>query len=294
MAQFKINFSEVSTELDATHDYLPEYLAIHDRIQKESLPEHEGRFKKLLSKSIVNDMAAYYSTLELKYEEIERQVTSLNQSLIAIPYSDSTYVELSVTRSRDTEVREFTAMIKTALKSLQTPKESMDASFQDIRKILDKLKSEERWRLKVTDVRNWADFHVIEHFRLGKADKTETQKNYYSDSAGLSGGQKAKLAFTILASAVAHQYGLHTSRAVDKSFRFIIIDEAFSKSDDKNSRYALELFKNLGLQLIVVTPQDKIHLIEPYVHKVFLTSLDESLNQSKVLAIDLSAVGVVN
>ena len=34
------------------------------------------------------------------------------------------------------------------------------------------------------------------------------------------------------------------------------------------SRYALELFKRLNLQLLIVTPLQKIHIIEPYVANV--------------------------
>jgi uncharacterized protein YPO0396 len=119
------------------------------------------------------------------------------------------------------------------------------------------------------------------------ADSDGSQKNYYADSAGLSGGQKAKLAFTILASAIAYQYGLHKENAKEKSFRFVVIDEAFSKSDEKNPRYAMELFISLGLQLFVVTPKDKIHVVEPYVKNIFLTHINEQLNYSKVTTLTI-------
>ena len=62
----------------------------------------------------------------------------------------------------------------------------------------------------------------------------------------------------------------------------MVIDEAFSKSDDKNSQYALELFKRLGLQLMVVTPSDKIHVIEPYVKKIFVARMPPGENESEV------------
>jgi uncharacterized protein YPO0396 len=89
--------------------------------------------------------------------------------------------------------------------------------------------------------------------------------DYYSDSSGKSGGQKAKLAYTILASAIAHQYGLQDSMPNDRSFRFVVIDEAFSKLDDDNARYAMKLFDQPGLQLLVVTPMQQLHVIESYV-----------------------------
>ena len=44
-----------------------------------------------------------------------------------------------------------------------------------------------------------------------------------------------------------------------------MIDEAFSKLDDENARFAMKLFEQLGLQLLVVTPMQQLHVIENYV-----------------------------
>jgi len=47
-----------------------------------------------------------------------------------------------------------------------------------------------------------------------------------------------------------------------------VIDEAFGRGSDESARYGLELFDRLGLQLLIVTPLQKIHIIEPYVASV--------------------------
>lgn len=44
MTQFKVKFSEISENLQASMEYLPDFLALLERLQKESLPEHEKRF----------------------------------------------------------------------------------------------------------------------------------------------------------------------------------------------------------------------------------------------------------
>ena len=129
----------------------------------------------------------------------------------------------------------------------------------------------------MTDVRNWLDFSASELYR-----EDGSQKNYYSDSSGKSGGQKAKLAYTILASAVAYQYGLDQKEGRANTFRFVAVDEAFSKSDEKNARYAMELFRQLDLQLLVVTPLDKIHIAEPYLSACHFVLNNEDENDSKV------------
>lgn len=91
---------------------------------------------------------------------------------------------------------------------------------------------------------------------------------HYTDSDGKSGGQKEKLAYTILAASLAYQFGLEWGVEKSKDFRFAVIDEAFGRGSDQSTRYALELFEKLGLQLLVVTPLQKVHVIEPYVSSI--------------------------
>ena len=53
-----------------------------------------------------------------------------------------------------------------------------------------------------------------------------------------------------------------------RDFRFAVIDEAFGRGSDDSTRFALQLFATLGLQLLVVTPLQKVHVIEPYVQAI--------------------------
>ena len=41
-----------------------------------------------------------------------------------------------------------------------------------------------------------------------------------------------------------------------------MIDEAFGRGSDESTRYGLDLFKTLDLQLLIITPMQKIHIIE--------------------------------
>ena len=47
-----------------------------------------------------------------------------------------------------------------------------------------------------------------------------------------------------------------------------MIDEAFGRGSDESADYGLRLFDKLNLQLLIVTPLQKIHIIEPYVSAV--------------------------
>jgi uncharacterized protein YPO0396 len=86
-----------------------------------------------------------------------------------------------------------------------------------------------------------------------------------------------------LASALLYQYGIKEENenlitdVFSKSFRLVVIDEVFAKLDIDNSRYVLDLFKKLELQLFIITPTNTINVLEDYVNTIyFIANLDGS------------------
>jgi len=147
-----------------------------------------------------------------------------------------------------------------------------EGKFLQVRSLVQRFRGREgtfdldrRWTRKVTDVRNWFVFAASERWR-----EDQSEHEHYTDSGGKSGGQKEKLAYTVLAASLAYQFGLEWGAVRSRTFRFVAIDEAFGRGSDESTRYSLELFKKLNLQLLIVTPLQKIHIIEPYVSSVGL------------------------
>ncbi len=281
MLSFRNDFPESTLELGTTKDDLDEYLALKAQIEQDDLPQHEKRFKQMMDDKIVTAILIFKSSLEQQEEAIKIAIDNINASLQQIDYTDSTYIALRCDNTRNREIRDFEEDLKVCIGDVaRQSAEDHEQRFQDIRtRLIEKFKSGDRWTKLVTDVRNWLDFSVSERYR---ADDTE--KEHHTDSSGKSGGQKVKLAYTILASAIAYQFGLSHSLELEssKSFRFVVIDEAFSKSDDSNARYAMNLFKNLQLQLLVITPKDKINVIESYISSIHLVSNRAEGNYSRV------------
>jgi uncharacterized protein YPO0396 len=129
---------------------------------------------------------------------------------------------------------------------------------------------DKRWTRKVTDVRNWFVFSASERYRVD-----DTEHEHYSDSSGKSGGQKEKLAYTVLAASLAYQFGLERGAERSRAFNFVMIDEAFGRGSDESAEYALKLFREMGLQLLIATPLQKIHVIEPFVAAVGFVHSEE-------------------
>ena len=65
---------------------------------------------------------------------------------------------------------------------------------------------------------NWLEFSAAK-----KNAEDDTIKDFYSDSSGKSGGEREKLAYTILASALAFQFGLEWNQLKSRSFRFAVM-----------------------------------------------------------------------
>jgi uncharacterized protein YPO0396 len=91
----------------------------------------------------------------------------------------------------------------------------------------------------------------------------------------------------VLAASLAYQFGLEWRETRSRSFRFVLIDEAFGRGSDESTRYGMELFRRLSLQLLIVTPLQKIHVIEPYVSAVgFVHNVEGSRSMLRNLTIE--------
>jgi uncharacterized protein YPO0396 len=255
--------------LETEPSYLDEYRRVYTRIKSEDLPGYRQRFKKYLNEQVVYDIANFNTALDRQVSEIRAGIQEINESLKEIDYSTnpSTYLRLIDKDETDIRIREFKRMIRQAMPDqialIRGDDTELEASYYRINELIEKMKSETLWRKHVTDTRNWLRFGAEERYR-----EDSLQKQYYEDSQSLSGGQKSKLAYTILASAIAYQFGIQRKRFTRHSFRFVVVDEAFSKVDPENAEYAMELFKRLNLQVMVVTPMDKIAVAEKFVSTV--------------------------
>ncbi len=274
-------------DLQDSPECLGDYMRLFERIKDEDLPRHEQRFKTWLNERLIVNFASFETSLDKQFKGIKASVKELNESLKQIEFHTTppTYVQIDSKEIRDhgdSGVMTFRQSLREVFANLQKLHEpdELEESFKKVKAIIERMTVDEAWRRRVTDVRNWLEFGAIENHR-----NDDSPKRYYDDSQGLSGGEKAKLAYTILASAIAYQFGINQNGDQNKSFRFVVVDEAFSKVDPENALFAMELFKQLDLQLMVVTPLDKINIVEKFIHSVHYT---ENKNRQNSAVYDLT------
>jgi uncharacterized protein YPO0396 len=286
MEKFLGEFPDLKTDLNSGEEFIPDFLRFEENVRRDDLPRHDQKFRDLMSRDVLVHVVKFQDTLEDHCEEIQSKVAHLNAALKGIAYSPRTHITIRATQTTDPDVRNFRGRLKGCLEyGLAPDGAARENAFHRISDLIDLFREKSDWSAKVTDTRNWLAFAVEERDR-----ETGKQENIYEDTSGKSGGQKAKLAFTILASAVAYQYGIAKDRQNPQSFRFVVVDEMFSRSDETNSRYALQLFAQFHLQLLIVCPFDaRARVVEPFVSSYHL-ALNPTTQASTVRTISVEEV----
>ncbi len=290
MKAYKIRYPMETSEFDASIEAANEYRKILDDLVSQDLPRHEEKFKRLLREGTIQDIAMFQNKLERERIEITGKIEIINSSLREIEYNRGSYITLIPDRTMDLEIRQFQEDLRLCMGNTLNDNGDVytEAKFRQVKELIDRFTGREglseidrKWTSKVTDVRNWFVFSASERW-----NEDDSEREFYSDSSGKSGGQKEKLAYTILAAALAYQFSLVKDGLFSRSFRFVMIDEAFGRGSDDSARYGLELFKKLELQLLIVTPLQKIHVIEDYVKSVHFVYQEENRSLVGHMAID--------
>jgi len=273
MSAFKDAYKLETAEFDASLEADFEYRNLLDQLARDDLPRFVTRFKELLNVNTINEIANFNAQLARERETIKERIARINESLTQIDYNLGRYIVLESQASPDADIRDFQSELRACTEGSLTGSDEVqysEAKFLQVKAIIDRFHGREglseqdrRWTTKVTDVRTWFLFAASERWR-----EDHSEHEHYSDSGGKSGGQKEKLAYTILAASLAYQFGLEWGEKRSRSFRFVVIDEAFGRGSDESAQYGLRLFAQLNLQILIVTPLQKIHIIEPFVASV--------------------------
>jgi len=292
MEQYVSTWPLDAREVDVNIEAAPEFKRMLQLFEADDLPRFADKFKDLLNENTIREIAGFQSQLKRERETIRERVETINASLHAIDYNPNRYIALEAEPSLDADLRDFQQDLRSCTEGSLTgssDEEYTEAKFLQVQRIIERFRGREgsaemdrRWTRKVTDVRNWFVFSASERWR-----EDDREHEHYTDAGGKSGGQKEKLAYTVLAASLAYQFGLEWGAVRSRSFRFVVIDEAFGRGSDESARYGLELFRRMNLQLLIVTPLQKIHIIEPYVAGLgFVHSEEGQQSMLRYLSID--------
>lgn len=272
MKEFK-DWTSDTHKLGENIIYVDDYIVIHDRIEKEELIELKSKFKKYLNEEMISKMADFKTLLDSQEEQIRDSIDALNDSLRNIDFKKNpkTFIQLDPKKNSNDHLDKFRASLvewKPNISEYETTKDEqiLEVSFKKIKTLIDTLTENNDYRKYVTDVRNWLRFIAKEYYR----EDLKRPPKIYDNTGKLSSGEQAQITYTIMAAAIAYQYGILKDGLTPNSFRFICVDEAFAKQDEEKAEYLMDLTKKLNLQMLLVTPDDKIQIAEPFISAVHI------------------------
>lgn len=241
---------------------------IRRQIEEEDLAKNRERFEELLRVQVPEEVSGFSEALESHRDRIRKRINELNEHLSRVTFDrkEETFIQLKFEDAGDDGVRRFKKLRRHALEGdleADDEDERRRERYHRVEQFLAELEQDVKWTERVIDVRNWFRFRADEFYK-----GEETLRQSYSGAAGKSGGEKNRLASTILATAIAYQYGIDVGGKQTETFRLVAVDEMFSKTDDEFSQFLLDLFKEFHLQLLIVQPLDaKIHVVQKYVER---------------------------
>ncbi|MDR1974908.1 MAG: hypothetical protein LBQ31_09655 [Bacteroidales bacterium] len=268
------NWTSDTHKLSKEITFVDDYLEIYDRIEKEELTKYRKEFKNYLNDNMIKGVADFKTLLDTQEEQIRDSIEKLNESLKKIDFKKSpqtTFIQLFAEKDTSKDIQDFRFNLrdwKPDIAEYERTKDDriLENSFLKIKELVDKLTEKEEWRKRVTDVRNWLRFVAKEFYR----EDIKRPPKLHENIAKYSSGEQAQFTYTIMGAAIAYQYGILKDGLNSNSFRFICVDEAFARQDEEKADYLMDLVKKLNLQMLLVTPDDKIHIAEPYISGVHI------------------------
>ena len=263
--QYKARWTE--NNLGTSVDSADGYREILDRIQSEGLHERRGKWRREFTAWSSDDLLRLNEAFDTALEDIEDRLRPVNRILDALPFGGKGFLQIdlrrlpkeNLTRFRRS-LRELSSGLALELTDLQ-----IETRFKRLSEFMDQIsvpeghtKPSTAERARYLDVRQ----HVVITARCLNDHGGEVAT--YDYIAGKSGGEMQELVAFIVGSALRYQLG--DEERSRPRFAPVFLDEAFIKADSEFAGRAVKAWQNLGFQLIVGAPFDKV------------TSLEESMD----------------
>lgn len=247
-----------------------DFAQLHADIVERKLPDAMARFERMISEDMVPSISLLHRTIENASSEIRSRIDMVNAGLKRVEFDSGSHLQIERKASEPVEAREFRGKVDTLLRDAATARREPHRLMQQFRRVQELMArftgtdtEAKRWRSNVLDVRNAYTFYGREENTDGETTKT------YRNTASNSGGEQEKLVAFCLAAALSYNLADRDSDG-RPSFAPLMLDEAFSKSDEKYAQQALAAFEEFGFQLIMAAPIRMVGIVEPFIGQAVL------------------------
>ncbi|WP_162453037.1 ATP-binding protein [Phytoactinopolyspora mesophila] len=247
-----------------------DFAALHADIVRRRLPNAMGRFQQMISEDMVPSISVLQRAIENAANEIQSRIDMVNSGLSRVEFNPGTHLQIAYQATPPAEVKEFRGNVDALLRDAPAARrdpEKLLGQFRRVRALMTRFTDDDaesrRWRDAVLDVRTSYFFYGIE--KGADHDIVSTYRN----TASSSGGEQEKLVAFCLAAALSYNLADPDSEG-RPHFAPLMLDEAFSKSDEAFSQQALAAFDEFGFQMIIAAPIRMSGILEPFIGQVVL------------------------
>ena len=273
-ARYKDQWTEHN--LGTSIDSIDGYRAILDLIQSEGLHERRDRWRREFAAWSSDDLLRLNDAFDTAREDIEDRLEPINRILETLPFGGKGMLQINLRPLPSEDLRAFRRGLRELSSglALELTDQQVETRFRKLREFMTRIrvpeghtKASTSQRDRYLDVRQ----HVVITAVCLDANRHEIAT--YDSLGGKSGGETQELVAFIVGSALRYQLGDETRSR--PTFAPVFLDEGFVKSDSEFAGRAVKAWQDLGFQLIIGAPLDKVTALEPHMDLLLTVTKNE-------------------
>lgn len=241
------------------------YREILDRIQSEGLHERRDRWRREFAAWSSDDLLRLNDAFDTALDDIKDRLLPINRILKTLPFGGKGVLQISHRRLDNKELSDFRRDLRTLSSglALELTEAQVEARFKRLREFMGRIAIPEGHTKPSTSQRD-RYLDVRQHVVISAicVDETDREVATYDSLGGKSGGETQELVAFIVGAALRYQLG-DESRSRPR-FAPVFLDEGFVKSDSEFAGRSVKAWQDLGFQLIIGAPLDKVTALEPH------------------------------
>ena len=244
----------------------PQYAEIYERIIKHGLFERRERFKRAFTEWSGNDLLNLNAAFDVAIRDIEERLDPVNDILDRLPFgAGQDRLRITVRRLHPELLTAFRRELRYLGSNVteDLTHEQVEERFIRLRTFMGRLREpgvagQVSYRDEVLDVRR----HI--EIAARRIDLEGREISTYRELGGKSGGESQELVAFIVGAALRFQLGDETRTR--PRFAPVFLDEGFVKADGEHAHRAVNAWRQLGFQLILAVPLDKVTALERHMN----------------------------
>ncbi|WP_433700979.1 ATP-binding protein [Nocardiopsis sp. CA-288880] len=261
------------------------YREILDRIETTGLHERREKWQRELAAWSSDDLLKLNDVFDTAIDDIEQRLVPINAILRGLPFGGKGILQIDLRRLKIAEVVQFRSRLRELSSGVaaELTDHQVESRFKKLHEFMALIsvpeghtKTSTPQRDRYLDVRQ----HVV--ITAVCLDEHDREIAIHDSLGGKSGGESQELIAFIVGSALRYQLGDETRSR--PRFAPVFLDEAFVKADSEYAGRAVRAWQNLGFQLIIGAPLDKVTALEPHMDLI-LTITKNSRGYSYITAL---------